>query len=435
MSKKYYLYTYGCQMNFYDSSKVESLLEQKGIIKAEAPEEADVILVNTCSVRDHAEERAWGSVGNIKQLKQKNPNLKIGVIGCMAERLGTDILKRASYVDFIIGPNQIKNIISVLDREEKGSVVLTGDSSQPYPQIPIKKTRTVIAYIAAMKGCNCHCAYCIVPYTRGKEESRSITDIFEEVQQVLEEGPKEIHLLGQNITNYGKDLGMKNGFIRLLEAVHNVDKVIRLKYITPHPKDFTFDIIYALKQLPKIPEHFHLPVQSGDDEVLRTMNRGYTTSEYLMLIDEIRKYFPDSGISTDVIIGFPSETKHRFSNTVDFFKKIKFDNAYITTYSPRPGTPSSKIYNDVVSPEEKKERHQILSAVQEEISLNLNQKYLGKTLEVLVEEYSPKYGAFSGRSRTNKIVSFKSSNPKIIGKLVNIKIKEAGSWVLKGDEA
>ncbi len=422
-------------MNFYDSSKVESLLEQKGIIKAKAPEEADIILINTCSVRDHAEERVWGTVGNINQLKKMNPKIKIGVIGCMAERLGTDILKRASYVDFIIGPGQIKNIISVLDREEKGSVVLTGDSPQPFPQIPSKKTGTVIAYIAAMKGCNCHCAYCIVPYTRGKEESRTISDILEEVQQVLEESPKEIHLLGQNITNYGKDLGMKNGFIRLLEAVHNVDKVIRLKYITPHPKDFTFDFIYALKELHKVPEHFHLPVQSGDDEVLRTMNRGYTTSQYLMLIEEIRKHFPDSGISTDVIIGFPSETEHHFSNTVEFFKKIEFDNAYMTTYSPRPGTPSSKIYQDVVSPEEKKVRHQILSTVQETISYRLNQNYLGKTLEVLVEEYSSKHGAYSGRSRTNKIVSFKSSNPEIIGKLVNIKIKEAGSWVLKGDEA
>ncbi len=423
-------------MNFYDSSVVEKILIDRGFTKSSSPQEANVILVNTCSVRAHAEERAWGTIGSLKRIKENNPDLKIVVMGCMGERLGRKVIERAPYVNLVLGTHHFKDVNLILDLEfaEKRMITKVGEVESPYQGLQAVQGNSVLANIGVMKGCNSFCAYCVVPYTRGREESRPIQDIANEVKEIVEKQDKEILLLGQNILAYGRDLNLKNGFLNLLEEVHNVGGVIRLRYLTSHPKDLTPFIIEGLKYLPKVPEHFHLPIQSGDDDMLKAMNRGYTTTDYLKLIDKIREEFPDSSISTDIIVGFPTETETSFLNTLNFFRKVEFDYAFAAIYSHRPEAMASKLYPQEIPLDEKKKRLKDFNQLQEEITFKKNQKLIGQVVEILVEEFSRKHRAFSGRTRTNKIVAFTSLKTDLIGRLVKVRVKEAGSWVIKGEE-
>lgn len=423
-------------MNFYDSSVTERILIEQGLTSASSPLEADVILVNTCSVRAHAEERAWGTIGSLKRIKQKNPGLKIAVMGCMAERLGRKIVELAPHINLVLGTHHLRSVKLLLEPElaDRRAIVKIGEAEKPYHELQGMSGNSVVAFVAAMKGCNSFCTYCVVPYTRGREKSRPIPEIVEEIKQLVEHQDREILLLGQNITAYGRDLNLKTGFLNLLEEVHKVDGVIRLRYLTPHPKDFSPAILEGLKNLPRVPEYFHLPIQSGDDEVLRAMNRGYTTADYLKLVDKIREEFPEFSLSTDVIVGFPTETEESFLNTLNLFRKVEFDYAYVAIYSHRPEALASRLYPQDIPLKEKKRRHQILNQLQEETSFKKNQRLVGQVVEVLVEEFSRKHNAFSGRTRTNKIVSFPSEKTDLIGKLVNVHIEEAGSWVLRGGE-
>lgn len=423
-------------MNFYDSSVVEKILLDRGLTLAQSPEKADVIIVNTCSVRNHAEERAWGTIGSLKRTKNTNPNLKIVVMGCMAERLGKEIIVRAPHVNLVLGTHHLKDIEQLFTQDviEGRLIVKTGELKTPYRNLQGLVHNSVVEYITAMKGCNSFCSYCVVPYTRGREESRPIKEIVEEVKKFVEKQDKEILLLGQNITAYGKDLNLKNGFLKLLEAVNEIDGVVRVRYLTSHPKDLNDEIIEGLKYFSKVPEHIHLPIQSGDDEVLKAMNRGYSTSDYLKLVEKFRRELPKSSITTDVIVGFPTETESSFINTLNFFKKIEFDNAFVAIYSPRVEALASRLYSDEIPLKEKKNRLQTLNKLQEDITYKINQKLLGTTEEIFVEEFSEKHQTYSGRTRTNKIVVFKSSKNNLIGKLVRVNIQEAGSWVIKGVE-
>ena len=430
----FYIQTYGCQMNKNDSEMVSGNLSLMGGRMVQSMEDADVVLINTCSVRKHAEDRAQGTIGALKKYVREK-GTKVIVMGCMAENMGKELMDKFPYLLAVVGPNHLEFIPEIIRENKKG--VYVGDRD-----ITFEKYNNAIrfepyrAYITIVKGCENFCTYCIVPYTRGHIQSRRMGDIIREAKTALEHGAKEIHLLGQNVNEWGKEWGYKDpSFGDLLREVSNLDGVEIIRYTTPHPKYFSKELVDVIVSLPKVTRYFHLPIQAGDNEVLGLMNRGYTVEEYMDLIDYIKEKASDRyALGTDVIVGFPGETKEAFENTLKVFEKIRFDVAYIAMYSPRPHTAAALLTDKFVSDEEKKRRFDALYALQERIAWEKNQKYVGTWDKVMVDSYDDEKDVYIGRDDINKTVVFTSTRKHVPGDVVNVKIYKAKSWVLYGKE-
>jgi len=433
--RKVYIRTFGCQMNNRDTELICGLLMKEGYAKTDSLEGADVALFNTCSVRKHAEERVYGKVGTLKHWKKKNPSAILGVIGCMAQSRKAEIFKRLPHVDFISGPSDIYKIPELIRQIELGEnhVFALNSRQRPDIQQPAFRENPISAYVSISEGCDNFCSYCIVPYVRGREQSRHKALILDEVKQLADSGYKEIILLGQNVNAYKDDRGDENGFVKLLEDVNKVKGLERIRFMTSHPKDATDDLFKAMRDLDKVCEHLHLPLQSGSDKILKRMKRGYTREKYSKVAENFRKILPKSSLTTDIIIGFPDEEKEDFKHTCDMMKTTQFDSAFIFKYSPRPPAKSSE-YEDNVSEETKKERNQFSLRLQEEIARKRNKALIGSDIEVLVESKNKNNSGKSlcGRTRTNKIVMFDSTSD-LLKKLIYVKIKRVTNYTLIGD--
>lgn len=446
---KAHIETYGCQMNVHDSEVIRGLLAGIGYKKAGGPEDADLILVNTCCVRETAEKRILGRIGELQGLKRRHPGLLIVVAGCMSQQEGAveRILRRASGVDIIMGthnlhrlPDLIQEVAAARAGVRPGPVVevWTEVRGEVVEGLPVRRDRGVRAWVTIMYGCDNFCTYCIVPYVRGRERSRLPEDIRREVERLAREGFKEVYLLGQNVNSYGRDLppGPGRTFSGLLRELDRVEGVARIRYTTSHPRNFTDDIIEAVAECERVCENFHLPAQSGSTRILKRMNRGYTREDYLALVERIRRRVPGAAFSTDLIVGFPGETDADFEDTLSLVREVRFDSAFTFAYSPRRGTPAAKA-PDQVPPGVKKERLHRLIETQNEVSLARNRELVGCEVEVLVEgEAERRPGLAAGRSRTNKLVLFRPPEGvepvDLVGREVVVTVEKAHTWSLEG---
>jgi len=435
-TKKYVLNTFGCQMNENDSERLAGMLSEMSYIESKDNEEAELIIFNTCCVRENAELKVYGHLGSLKKLKEQKPNLIIAVCGCMMQQseVVEHIKKKFRHVDLIFGThnmykfpellynslNSDKNIIEIW--EEEGSIA---------EGMPIERNNSLKSLVTVMYGCNNFCSYCIVPYVRGRERSRSTSEIVNEVKMLGQHNSKEVLLLGQNVNSYGKDLNNVSDFAKLLNEVDKIEGIERIRFMTSHPKDLSEDLIYAIRDCKKVCEHLHLPIQSGSTRILGEMNRKYTKEHYISLIDKVRLNVKGISLTTDIIVGFPGETDEDFEETIDILEKVRFDSAYTFLYSKRTGTPAAK-REDQVSEEVKKKRFEKLIIVQNKISREINDELFGMEFEVLVEGLSKNStSTYTGRTRTNKIVNF-IGNEDLIGKLINIRIEKIQTWSLEG---
>ena len=433
----YHIETYGCQMNENDSEKVAGVLENKGYQPVNEIEEADIIILNTCCVRENAELKVFGKLGQLKQLKRENPELLVGICGCMMQEdhVVEEIKEKYDHVDLVFGTHNLHHFSELLEeaKQENSPLVEVWDESKELiSDMPVQRVEDHKAKVTIIYGCDNYCTYCIVPYVRGQERSRPVESIDQEIKELVNDGVKEVMLLGQNVNSYGQDLEREIDFADLLVRVSQIESLQRIRYMTPHPRDFNDKLIDTISNLDKVCEQFHLPVQAGSNKILREMNRGYTREEYIKLVNKIRAKNPNAAISTDTIVGFPGETEEDFQKTIELYKEIEFDMAYMFNYSKRSGTPAAEKKNQI--PEAtKKERLQYLMDLQSEISAQNNKELIGETVEVLVDGPSKKDpNKLSGRSRTYKIVIFEG-NENLTGEIVNVMIKEAQSWTLFGE--
>ncbi|MGB9887434.1 MAG: tRNA (N6-isopentenyl adenosine(37)-C2)-methylthiotransferase MiaB [Moorellales bacterium] len=434
-AKQYLIITYGCQMNEHDTEVMAGLLEEAGYRRASDLQEADLILINTCSVREKAENKVYGQLGQLLALKRRRPELIIGLAGCMAQRLGAEVRWRVPQVDFVVGPGDLYRLPEVVRRaeEERQFVLATGSLGvEPVENLPVRRADRLRAYVTISYGCNNFCTYCVVPYLRGPERSRRPENILAEVAGLAREGYKEVMLLGQNVNTYGRDLPEPVDFGDLLKAVEAIKGIERIRYTTSHPRDFSAELVEVVATGRKICEHFHLPAQAGSDRVLERMRRGYTREHYLNLARTIRQRIPEASITTDLIVGFPGETEEDFEATLDLVEQVRFDAAFTFMYSPRPGTAAAE-FPDQVAPEVKRERLLRLNRLQNRLSRESNERLVGRTVEVLVEGPSKTDPQrLAGRTRTNKIVVF-SGPQELVGRLVNLRITEAQTFNLFGE--
>lgn len=444
---KYHLTSYGCQMNKLDSELVETKLQQRGYSAATEEADADVVLINTCSVRQHAEDRVWSKLGKLRIRKRTEPSLVVGVLGCMAQEHKRYMLSRMPHVDLVVGPSAFgdiddtvetarsRNRTLVEEREPaktKHEVVgagmvsvdhgVSGDSIKRNVKVRPHRSQ---AYMSIMRGCNMPCSYCIVPTTRGDEISRPIADLVDEANRLVDDGVSEITLLGQTVNAYGRDLKGQNATLaRLLRELHEIPALRRLAFITSHPNFLSPDLIDALAELPKVSRYLHLPVQSGSNNVLKAMRRGYTVERYKKRIEQLWAKAPDMELHSDFIVGYPGETAEDFEQTAALMRELRFAQSYIFKYSPRPGTLSSELADDI--PEaEKDRRNQVLLAINEEVSAEKNRAMVGKTVEVLVEGPSKVAGRLTGRTAHHRLVHFASDDLKLAGQYVPVTVTEA----------
>lgn len=435
-TKKCLTHTFGCQMNERDSEILFGFLSQMGYEKTDVESEADFILFNTCCIREKAESKVLSQLGELKKLKQKHPDLIIGVCGCMMQQNGMADLIRSSapHVDLIFGTHNLHHFPEYLYRiyQGQGRQVIILDKEEGIQEgLPSYREYPFKALVNIVYGCNNFCTYCIVPYVRGRERSRKQADIVQEVKNLVADGVVEVTLLGQNVNSYGLDLKDGTTFAGLLRELDQIEGLRRIRYMTSHPKDLTEDLVKTIAESTNVVDHFHLPVQSGSTRVLGLMNRKYTKEDYLNLVHIIRKYMPDAAITTDIIVGFPGETEEDFLDTVDLVRQVKFDSAFSFIYSKRTGTPAARM-EDPVTLEEKKERLQRLNDALSDISRNINDKLQDTVVEVLVEGPSKtNEQMLTGRTTTNKTVIF-AGDPSLIGQIVPVHITEAQTWVLKG---
>ncbi|GIN91201.1 tRNA-2-methylthio-N(6)-dimethylallyladenosine synthase [Siminovitchia terrae] len=434
--RKFYIRTYGCQMNEHDTEVMAGIFMGLGYENTDTVEDADVILLNTCAIRENAENKVFGELGHLKSLKLEKPGLLIGVCGCMSqeESVVNRILEKHQFVDMIFGTHNIHRLPNILNEAYMSKEMVIevwskeGDIVENLPKVRMGKIK---AWVNIMYGCDKFCTYCIVPYTRGKERSRRPEDIIQEVRHLAAQGYKEITLLGQNVNAYGKDLAdMEYGLGDLMDELRKVD-IPRIRFTTSHPRDFDDRLIEVLAKKGNMMEHIHLPVQSGSSDILKIMGRVYNREQYLELVRKIKEAIPDVSLSTDIIVGFPNETDEQFEETMTLYKEVGFEIAYTFIYSPRDGTPAAKM-KDNVSMEVKKERLQRLNQLVNELSAEAMKKFEGQVVEVLVEgESKNNPDVLAGYTRKNKLVNFKG--PKsAIGQLVNVKIVEAKTWTLDG---
>ena len=421
-------------MNESDSERYAGQLEALGYRRTEDMDMADVILLNTCCVRETAEGKILGKIGELKHVKERNPNLIIAVAGCMAQEWKDRLFERAPHIDLVIGTHNIHKLVELIgERQAKAGHYLEADMTTPaFHDLPTKRFQKFFAWVPIMNGCNKFCTYCIVPYVRGREVSRPIDDIVREIGKIAGEGYKEITLLGQNVNSYGLDLRDGTDFSALIKAVDEIDGIERVRYMTSHPKDMTFAMIDAIADSKKVVNHMHLPIQSGSDELLKKMNRGYTTAQYMELVDYARKRIPDLVLTTDLIVGFPGETEAMFQETLDLLKQVQYDMAYTFIYSPRTGTPAAKMAGQIPQ-DEKSRRLQRLMDVQNVFSLKLNQAMEHKTYEVIVEGPTKNdENHWFGRTTGNKMIIWEHDGSVAVGDTVRVVVDKGQTWVLKG---
>lgn len=432
--KKYLILTYGCQMNENDSQRLGGLLQKIGYEETTVMEDADAILLNTCCVRESAELKIYGKIGELKGLKRNKPSLIVGVCGCMAQKNQKALFKRAPHIDFVVGPNNLHDVPNIIAQigEERKHILATDDIiNTESDHVPTVRKQGMTAWVPIMYGCNNFCTYCIVPYVRGRERSRTIAEICAEIEGLAQEGCREVTLLGQNVNSYGK--GTDEGdFADLLRAVNEIKGIERIRYMTSHPRDMSQRVIDAVRDCEKVCDHFHLPVQAGSDILLKRMNRGYTTEYYRDLVRRIREANPNATLTTDLIVGFPGETDELFEETLAFVKEMRYDAAYTFLYSKRSGTPAAEM-DEQVDIKVKKARLQKLMDMQNENSLELNQAYVGRIVEVMVEGPSKSdEQTWTGRTTGNKIILWPYVGTEKVGDLVNVRVDVAQTWLLKG---
>ena len=437
MGMKLYIKTYGCQMNEYDSDKTVDILKQKkGVEVTNDIKEADIILLNTCSIRDKAEAKVYSELGRLNKLKEKNPNLKIGVGGCVASQEGANIQKRAPYVDLIYGPQTLHRVSDLLDIDKsKGikAIDITFPIEEKFDSLPEPTSGGPSSYVAIMEGCSKYCSFCVVPYTRGDEVSRKPEQIFDEVARLAEQGVSEITFIGQNVNSY--KVPYKGRILRLsdlIEIVSHVDGIDRIRYTTSHPLDMTDDLIDVYQFVPQLVSQLHLPVQSGSNKILEKMKRNYSVDIFLDALERIKSHRPDLRVSSDFIVGFPGETDKDFNDTLDLVNNVKFDSSFSFIYSKRPGTPASKL-EDHTPMAEKKERLAVLQNQLDTHHKEHSNKMIGSIQRCLVTGLAKKSpDQLQARTECNRVVNFDFQNIGFIGKLVDIKIDEAYSYSLLG---
>ena len=437
MGTKLYIKTYGCQMNEYDSDKtVDILKEKRGVELTNNIQEADIILLNTCSIRDKAESKVYSELGRLNKLKEKNPNLKIGVGGCVATQEGSNIKKRAPYVDLIYGPQTLHRVSDLLDIDSQSGIKaidITFPIEEKFDSLPNPSTSGPSSYVAIMEGCSKYCSFCVVPYTRGDEVSRKPEQIFDEVARLAEQGVTEITFIGQNVNSY--KMPYKDRVLRLsdlIEIISHIDGIERIRYTTSHPLDMTDDLIEVYQYVPQLVSQLHLPVQSGSNRILEKMKRNYTIDIFLDAVERIKSYRPDLRVSSDFIVGFPGETDHDFQQTMSLVNEVKFDSSFSFIYSKRPGTPASKL-EDNTSQDEKKERLKILQEQLNHYHRQHSRSMVGSIQRCLVTglaKRSPEQ--LQARTECNRVINFNLENISFIGKLVDIEVTEALSYSLLG---
>ena len=436
LNKTYYVKTYGCQMNEHDTENIEGLLESIGFTKSNNMEDSDLVILNTCSIRENAHNKAFGMLGRLKHLKEERPNLIIGVCGCMAQEevVVNEILSKYRHVNFVFGTHNLYDLPKLIHENMenfKTKIDVLSIEGDLIEGLPVKRASNFKAYVNIIYGCDKFCTYCIVPYTRGKQRSRKMEDILNEVNELKKAGCLEITLLGQNVSAYGKDLNLGYDLADLLENVAKTN-IPRIRFITSHPWDFTNRMIEVIKKYDNIMKYVHLPIQSGSDRILKLMGRRYTKEDYKKLFNKLKE-IPNIAITTDIIVGFPKETEKDFLDTLDIVNFCKYDGAFTFIYSPRVGTPAAKLYdNDNTTIEEKEDRLQRLNNLINDYSLASNKKMIENVFKVLTEGESNKKDMMYGYTETNKLVNFKG-NKDLIGKIVDVRILEAKSFSLDGE--
>ena len=439
MKKTYAIINYGCQMNESDSEYYAGQLLDLGYEASADYEHADVVVINTCCVRENAEKKILGKIGEMKRLKRENPDMVLCVAGCMAQEWGKDLQKKYPQVDLVLGTAHVNNFSSILQNHLAGH----GRAESVYDDLTIMpqefegsfvRKSSFAAWVPIMYGCNNFCTYCIVPYVRGRERSRSAEAICHEIEKAVALGYKEFTLLGQNVNSYGKDRGEEEGFSKLLELVDAIPGVERIRYMTSHPRDMSEAVVRTIAESQHICKNFHIPVQSGSSRIMKAMNRGYDRERYLKLVETIRRCVPDAVITTDLIVGFPGETEKDFEETLDLLRTVEYDDAFTFIYSPRKGTPAAG-FGAQVPDAVKHERLDRLMALQNEICLKRNKRLVGRTLAVMVEGPSKSNPAMlSGRTDGNDLVLWPKIRDHAPGDLVNVKMERAQTWLIRGKE-
>jgi len=441
----YLIKTYGCQMNVNDSEFISGQMEDMGYKMTSEINQADIIILNTCCVRKKVEHKIYSMAGKISQIKKEKPDLIFGICGCLAQKEKEHVHKKIPAVDLIFGPSQASSFKDILEHfleNKTRKAIIDCDNRKHFrlQNIPAKHRHPISSYVQIMKGCNNFCSYCIVPYTRGPEESRPTEEILSEIKKLVDYGYKEIFLLGQNVNSYGNGIEDHVNFLTLLSRINDIEGIERIRFTTSHPKDFNLDLIKVIKNGEKICEHIHLPIQSGSDKILKKMNRKYDMKQYYRIINHIKKYIPDASITTDAMVGFPGETEEDFQYTLQAFKNIRFDSAYTFIYSNREKTLAS-LFDKQTSLLTNKKRLWRLIDIQKDISTEKNKSIIGKTVEILVENKSKKgiEQQYWGKTRTNKVVVFSNqhneydSNEDLLGQLAYIKIQRADTYTMYGE--
>ncbi len=426
--KRYYIETFGCQMNVHDSEKMAGILKLEGYTETDSAKNADIVIFNTCSIRQKAEQKFFSELGRIKALKKRRPDLKIAVAGCIAQQEGSKIIERASYVDYVVGPQNI-HILRDIATSEAGSIYTEDNPHITDVDIPADRRDNVRAWVNIMYGCNNFCSYCIVPYTRGRERSRASQSIINEIKDLAEKGYKEVTLLGQNVNSYKSNVD----FPGLLKEINKIEGIKRIRFVTSHPKDISDELIYAIRDLDKVCEHIHLPLQSGSSKILALMNRKYTYDDYMKKIEQLKREIPEIAITSDIIAGFPQETDEDHNHTIKALKEVEFDSIFAFKFSPRPGTKASTIDGQLPDDIKSVRLSEILE-LQNTITERKNKELKGTIQEVLIEGVDEKStGKFSGRTRTNKIVNIPSEDNAEPGDIITVKITRARRHSLEGE--
>ena len=434
-AQSFFITTMGCQMNEYDSDFLAQSLIQSGLLPVDDPARADLILINTCTVREKPEQKAFSLFGRMARIKRRKPGLILGIVGCLAQQMGEGMIKRFPQIDFVMGPRELDRIQEILEQIYSGrtKIVATGLEAPP-PQPTLCRgyfKGRITAFVSIMEGCNNFCSYCIVPYVRGREISRSPEKILIEAGNLIAEGVKEITLLGQNVNSYRWNEGKNVDFVYLLKKLNKLEGLLRLRFTTSHPKDLSDGLIKCFADLDKLCPHIHLPFQAGSNQVLKHMKRGYTREEYMERIAKLRKVRPDIAITSDVMVGFPGESREDFEMTLDLIKRVQFDGLFSFKYSDRKGTLAEKM-DRKVGENEKGSRLSMLQVLQKQITLKKNKDLEGKRMDVLIEGYSKREGQLKGRTVTNKIVNL-TCNTNKIGSLLNVFIKYGFLNSLQGE--
>ncbi len=426
MQGNYYIETYGCQMNEHDSEKMAALLENLGLAPVDSAADADVVVINTCSIREKSEHKVYSALGKLKAARKKNPGMVTVVAGCVAQQEKTRLLKRVRHLDVVLGTHRITELPSIIERvRENGdrieATAFAEDVQSLHFPAPCKGPTHVCSYVTVMQGCSNFCAYCVVPHTRGPEQSRDPQGIVDEVRHLVDRGVKEITLLGQNVNAYGNDLKDGTSFVSLLTTLDQIAGLERIRFTTSHPRDFDGPLATAMHDLESVCEHIHLPMQSGSDRVLKAMGRGYTRSEYLEKIRILREKLPSGAVTADFIVGFPGETEEDFQDTMSALEEVRYDQIFSFKYSPRPGT-RARTFPDQIPEETKVLRLAQVHELQDAITLQHHQDARGTEVEILVEGFREKSGQAYGRTRTNKIVNLEESEGVEPGHLVQVRI-------------